>query len=116
MRREEDRLRDILEQVDLVLSAVHGKSRPWFDSEPLVQGAVQYALIVLGEAVSHVSEQLQLKYPEIPWKNIRRQRDLLAHQYHKVDLDMIWQTASQDMLPLRTQIAEILKAEFPFSV
>jgi len=59
---------------------------------------------------------LQTKYSQVPWKDIRRLRNLLAHHYFGIDLDIIWQTASQDLQPLQMQIADILKAEFPDTI
>ncbi len=113
MRRDEERLRDMLEQAESVLGAIEGKDRLAFDADPILQNAVRYNLLIIGEAVSHIPEELQTKYPQVPWKDIRRLRNFLAHHYFGVDLDLIWQTISHDLLPLRTQITDILKAEFP---
>ena len=38
---------------------------------------------------------------------------LLVHEYFSIDIDIVWQTASRDLVPLRAQIEEILMNEFP---
>ncbi len=115
MRREEERLRDILEHAESAAAAIEGKDRSIFDADKILQNAVRYNLLIIGEAASNIPDDFQSKYPLIPWRDIRRLRNLLAHQYFGIDLDIIWQTASQDLLPLRLQIANILQAAFPES-
>lgn len=36
-------------------------------------------------------------------------RDVLIHQYTAVDEDIVWKTATQKTIPLKTQLEEILK-------
>jgi uncharacterized protein with HEPN domain len=107
MRRDELRLRDMLEHIDSALLAVKDKARLDFDADPTLQKAVQYGLLTIGEAASRISNELQYKYSQVSWKEICGIRTFLAHEYFSIDLDIIWQTA------LRSQIEEILEAEFP---
>jgi uncharacterized protein with HEPN domain len=113
MRRDELRLRDILEHINSALLAVAGKLRSDFDADPILQKAVQYDLLTIGEATSNISEELRTKYSQVPWKAISGIRTILAHQYFSIDLDIVWQTATSDLAPLRAQIEEILNADFP---
>jgi uncharacterized protein with HEPN domain len=105
MRRDEERLHDILEHTDSALAAVEGKDRSTFDTDPILQNAIRYCLIIIGEAASNIPEELQNKYPNVLWKDIRRLRNLIAHHYFGVDLDILWLTVSQDLLPLRTRFS-----------
>ncbi len=113
MRRDEDRLRDILENIDTVLAAIRGKSRSDFDGDLLLRSAVLHYVQIIGEAAQRVSEDVRAKYPSLPWRVISDTRNFIVHAYFSVDLDIIWLTASRDLLPLRSQIESILHAEFP---
>jgi uncharacterized protein with HEPN domain len=113
MRREELRLRDILEHINSALSATAGKDRSKFDADPLLQKAVLYDLQVIGEAASNIATPLRNRYSNVDWKGICGLRTILAHEYFAVDLDIIWQTLQGDLAPLRSQIQDILRTEFP---
>jgi uncharacterized protein with HEPN domain len=51
-----------------------------FLSNTLIQDAVIRNLEVIGEAVKGLSDELRVKNPEIPWKQIAGLRDVLIHQ------------------------------------
>ena len=78
-----------------------------------MRSAVLHFVQIVGEAASRVSVEIQDKYPNVPWKDIGGTRNFIVHAYFSVDLDEVWRTISRDLLLLRSQIAEILKAEFP---
>jgi uncharacterized protein with HEPN domain len=49
----------------------------------------------------------------VPWNETRGLRNVLVHEYFSADPDIVWQTLQGDLVPLRLQIDEILKTEFP---
>jgi uncharacterized protein with HEPN domain len=115
MRRDEERLGDILDHIDSLSLVIVGRSRADFDSNPMFQKAVLHDILIIGEAASHVSAEIQDKYPDVPWREISDTRNVIVHAYFSLNLNIIWQAATEDLLPLRTKVAEILKAEFPDS-
>ena len=54
-------------------------------------------LEIIGEAASGVSDEYRKKYPQIPWQQMIGMRNRLIHGYFDVNLDMVWQTVSQDL-------------------
>jgi uncharacterized protein with HEPN domain len=110
-RRDEERLRDMLEHIDAALAA--GKDRSQFDADPILRKSIFHDILCIGEAAKKVSEDLREKYPSVPWRPIGGMRNQIAHEYFSIDHEMIWQTITGDLAPLRTQIDEILRAEFP---
>lgn len=72
-------------------------------------------LIYIGESVKsidHKSDHQYLKdYPQIPWNDIMGLRDIIAHEYHRIDEDEIFSVITNDLKPLldvvRTMMAEI---------
>lgn len=43
-----------------------------------------YNLIILGEAANQISNEIQTKYPEIPWSSTIGTRNIIVHGYDQV--------------------------------
>jgi uncharacterized protein with HEPN domain len=112
MRDDLSRLRDLLEAADLVASFASGRTRLDLDLDRQMQSAMLHQLYVIGEAAARISSPLRDRYPSIPWSAVRGFRNYIAHEYFSLDLDIVWQTATDDVPKLRLQIAEIIQAEF----
>lgn len=52
------------------------------------------------------------KYPSIPWKEIMKQRDLIAHHYFRIDADSIYATIKEDLPYLSDVLVQIKQSEF----
>jgi uncharacterized protein with HEPN domain len=59
---------------------VGGVSRDEFLRNRTVQLAVERLLEVIGEAARRVSEAFRQAHPEIPWRRIVAQRNVLSHE------------------------------------
>jgi uncharacterized protein with HEPN domain len=55
---------------------------------------------IIGEAANRVSEKTRQKNPQIPWPQIIGMRNRLIHGYDVVDLDLLWDTITNDLPPL----------------
>ena len=74
--------------------------------------AVLRNLEVIGEAANHLPDHLKLTHPEIPWLDMYRTRNVLAHQYFGVDSQIIWQIATihlPECFPLIQNIIDFYK-------
>lgn len=49
------------------------------------------------------------KYPEVSWKNAVGLRNILVHDYVRVDYEVLWETAMNDLPVLKKQIQKILE-------
>ncbi len=60
-------------------------------------------LIFIGESVktldAKTNQEYLIRYPNIPWKSIMGLRDIIAHEYHHIDADEIFNVIKED-LPL----------------
>lgn len=82
-------LGDILEAIERVESyTASGKDE--FLSNLAIQDATLYRLQTIGEAANQLPEEITRKYPEIPWRDIVDFRNLLAHRYWRIDLNVVW--------------------------
>ena len=65
-------------------------------------------LEVIGEATKNLSTGLREANPAIPWRQIAGMRDVLIHDYLKVNLSRVWLTVSTDLPDLRTTVTRLL--------
>jgi uncharacterized protein with HEPN domain len=100
--RDAGYLWDMREAVRDCIAFVSDATYEQFSSDKMMHSAVERRLEILGEAASRVSEAFQTDHPEIPWKEIKGLRIVLAHRYDSLDLHQLWRTAtlhSQQLLP-----------------
>ena len=115
MRREELRLRDILEAADAIAAFLQGKTRADFLRDDALRSGVLFKLAVIGEAASRIAPDFRKRYPEVEWEDIVAFRNILVHEYFAVRWPTIWDTATEDVPALRRKIAFVLSQEFPAS-
>ena len=72
------------------------------------QAAVTRYFEILGEAAKRVSEELQAQYPDVPWRVASALRNILIHDYVKVDYTELWKTAKEDIPRMLLQLRDIL--------
>jgi uncharacterized protein with HEPN domain len=111
MRRDRERLRDILEALDSLEQIVAGTTESEFLSSDLHYYAVAQLLTVVGEAASRVSPELRERFADVEWRNIVGLRNVLVHQYFGVLRPMVWEVATTEARTLRHQIVGMLEGE-----
>jgi len=74
----------------------------------MAQDAVVRNFEVIGEAVKRIPEFLKEECPDIPWRRIAGLRDVLIHQYMKVDLEAVWAIVRDDLPEFKRAVGEIL--------
>jgi uncharacterized protein with HEPN domain len=108
MRQDGERLQDILEAIGQIERyALRGKDA--FQTDELVQIWMVHHLQVIGEAAA-ISEDLQARHPEVPWALIIAFRNVLVHEYFRIDLETVWRILEQDLPGLKLSVASILQA------
>ncbi len=68
-------------------------------------------LEIIGEASTHISEEIKLKYPSIPWNKMKSMRNIVAHEYFGIDYDTIWKTIKKSLPILKAEIIEVIERE-----
>jgi uncharacterized protein with HEPN domain len=74
----------------------------------VLQDAAVRNFEIVGEAVKRVSEKLQAEHPEIPWADLAGFRDVLIHQYFRVDLEIVWALIERRVTALRGDVARLV--------
>ena len=88
---------DMQEAARDILSFVESIEFVHFSSNKMIRYAVERQLLVIGEASKGVSEAFKEAHPEIPWKSIVGQRNILAHDYGEILVERIWFAATQSI-------------------
>ena len=83
-----------------------------FKNNLMLQDALVRNIEIIGEASKNVSEETRENNPQIEWREIMRMRDKIVHHYFRLNLETIWQTATQDIPKLKPEIEKILES-FP---
>ncbi len=103
-RTDEDWLLDILEETDLVASALKGRSQAEFLADPILQRAVLHMLQTIGEAAGQLSPEAIASISRVPWPQIRGMRNRIVHGYFGLDMAAVWLTATSDVPNLAERV------------
>jgi len=85
-----------------------GLSRAQFEEDDEKQAAILYRIGIMGEAVKRISQAFRNQYPEVPWKKIAGMRDVVTHQYDRVNLELVWDVVQTKVPELLTAIQPLL--------
>ena len=75
------------------------------------QDAVIRNLETLGDATRQLPEAWKASQPQVPWRKVADFRNVLAHQYLEVNLEIVWKIIETELPGLREATAAIV-AEF----
>ncbi len=90
-------LRDMLEHARLARDAAKGKSRSDLDSDRVFRAACERFVEIVREAASNVTVDFKSSNEDIPWHKIVGTRNILAHGYLQIDLDILWDIVEIDI-------------------
>lgn len=89
---------DILASIARVEEYTRGLEFEEFERDSMRVEAVLHNFMIIGEAASRISPELQRRLPSVPWPKMRGMRNIIAHGYFAVRLKVVWD-ASRDDLP-----------------
>ena len=101
-------LGEILEAIDLLRQYTDGLDYDEFAGNIEKQDSVIRRLEIIGEAVRGIPDHLRAKHPNVPWRDIAGARDILIHEYFRVDLEMAWDMVHEDLPLLETEVRRML--------
>ncbi|MFM7190517.1 MAG: DUF86 domain-containing protein [Microcystaceae cyanobacterium] len=108
MRNDQERFKDIQEAINKIEKYTNQGKHDFFANE-LIQGWILLQLQIIGEAARSMTPKTYEQYPEISWRDIIDFRNLLVHEYFRVDPRLIWPIVEQELPILKQQIQSILK-------
>ena len=106
--RDRGRLEDILKYGQNVEKIIEGISFEAFVSDLRIYYATMKNIEVVGEAANMLTRHFRDVHSELPWRQIISMRNVLVHGYAQVSDEDLWQTATNDILPLCDKIQQYL--------
>lgn len=82
-----------------------------YQSDAMFRTAVDMCVLQIGELTTRLSDEFKAQHAEIPWRAIKAMRNVLVHEYEKVNLEDAWKNLARDVPELKTQLEQILAAE-----
>lgn len=69
--------------------------------------AVLRNLAVIGEAVRALPSETRDRFPEVPWAAIAGLRNIVIHEYFRVDRELILDIVDNQLAPLADRLHEL---------
>jgi uncharacterized protein with HEPN domain len=77
------------------------------------QLGVERCIEVIGEAARHLSDPFKQQHPDIPWRQIIQQRNVVAHGYFRLEHDRLWQVAKVEVPRLVQRVTPLVSQPPP---
>jgi uncharacterized protein with HEPN domain len=108
MNRDHAYLLDIINAINRIQLFAAGLAKEDLYTNEEKQSAILYQIIIIGEASKRLSQEFRNDNPGIPWKDIAGMRDILAHQYDRININTLWDVVQQDIIELKALITPLL--------
>ena len=103
-------LDDMIDFAGKVLAYTDGLDQAGFVASGLNYDATLRNLELIGEAATHIPDEIRSAHPDIPWRMIIATRNRLIHGYLGIDDDTLW-SIIQDDVPELLPLLKALKNE-----
>jgi uncharacterized protein with HEPN domain len=107
MKDDKIYIEHILQSIDRIEAYLSGKDHQSFSDDFMTQDAVVRQLEIIGEATKRISKELRNINPQVPWSDMAGMRDILIHDYIDVDIDIVWKTASESIIKLKSLLLNL---------
>ena len=107
--RDRGRLEDIIEYANNVTMLIEGYTLEALVNDKRTYYAVMKNVEIVGEAAYMLSKDFKSAHPETPWKTVQGMRHVLVHDYANIVSETLYDTAINDMIPLRQQVERYLE-------
>jgi uncharacterized protein with HEPN domain len=106
--RDKAYLWDMLQAADEVREICRGFTFETIGGDRRTLLALERLMELIGEAARRVSDEFQRAHPEIAWRKIIGLRNVLAHEYGRIDHRRLFLAATEDTVALSRILGAIL--------
>ena len=99
---------DMLDAARTVEQLSSGLDFAQYSNDRKTQLAVERSLEIIGEAAGRVSDLFRNTHPEIPWRQIIGQRNVLIHEYGEIKQERIWKTVRENVPQLIKKLEQFV--------
>jgi uncharacterized protein with HEPN domain len=102
--REQQWQLDVLLAAEDALSFVRDQTFEGFLDSRLTQRAVLHCLAIIGEAAGRIADSAESQLPDLPWRSMKDLRNVIVHQYERVNLPRIWKIVNEELPAIVTAL------------
>jgi uncharacterized protein with HEPN domain len=106
-----ERVEHVLKAIHLIQSYSRDHTLESFLDDDKTIDACLYQYTIIGEATANIDYKILKKY-DYPWFKVKSFRNLILHEYHAVELRVIWDTTTEILPGLKELMLKILDNEF----
>jgi uncharacterized protein with HEPN domain len=88
---------DMIGFCEKVLAFTQGLQQEQFVADPMRFDATVRNLELIGEAASHIPQDVRNLHPTVPWRMLIATRNQLIHGYLGLDNDILWSIVQTDV-------------------
>lgn len=82
---------DMLDSARVICEFTKGMDLDQYLHDRRTQSAVERKAGIIGEAARQISDAYKKAHPEVPWRKIIAQRNVLVHEYGDVIQERMWE-------------------------
>ena len=102
---------DILDSIRSIREYTSGLDLDGFLQDAKTQDAVIRRFEVMGEAARRTPESFQQAHVDIPWRRMAGLRNVLAHEYDDIALEILWDTLENRLDALERAVLAALESQ-----
>jgi uncharacterized protein with HEPN domain len=108
MRSDRERLLDIADAITQI-ERYANQGQAAFQQQELIQVWIVHHLQIIGEAARSLTPAFTAQNDQVPWAQMVAFRNILTHEYFRVDLDLVWRIVVTNVPDLQAQIHNLLQ-------
>jgi uncharacterized protein with HEPN domain len=95
----------VRDAIDRIERATAGMDQTAFEriDEPRL-AAIAWWFLVIGEAIKALPQEVQTRHAAVDWRGFARFRDMVAHQYFRIEPAWLWDAITTALPPLRAAV------------
>lgn len=109
-RAWKERIEDILSCARNIRDYTEGMSFDAFLDDPKTIRAVAYEFTTIREAARAIPLEIQNQFADIPWGKMQGIRNVLVHEYFRLDEEILWEASQEDIPPLIAALEKIIQS------
>ena len=105
--RLEARLPQTMHDIGQLLSigtTIVDRGEDTFFGDPVLQAAAKSVILDLHSAFELLPERVRQEHPNVPWRQMRGMRNLIAHEYDVIDFNVVRHVLSVELPVLQARL------------
>lgn len=91
-----------------ILEFANGITSHEFQTNDMLRSAIERKLEIIGEAANRIPEDYQESHPDISWRKVISQRNIVIHEYDEIREEIIWDIVTKHIQPLIDSLDRLL--------